>query len=406
MPHEPSRPTDARSPRGVLGTGLPAAARHRSAGKVRRRRPDAARTVAATRAVTATRTVTATLLGAAVGVVAASPAAGYTVAPGDTLTGIAQEHGSTVAEIAAANDLGSGNHIVVGQELALPEPPPPPPVQHVVAPGDMLSVLAERHGVPVSAIAQASGISADAVLQVGQQLAIPQTAERATPGSSETDEGGDAPAPTGGEHVVAAGDTLSELAVRYGTTAGAIAAASEIDLDAPIQVGQRLRLPVTAVEMADSFLGRTYARDVVEAARANKGVLLARGALPKDEVKSIIERAAREQGVDPRVALAIGYQESGYTSTAVSPANAIGAMQVIPTSGAWASDLVDRELDLLDVYDNATAGAAILRSHLDRYELPVAVASYYQGAGSVQRNGMYPDTEDYVASVLAIMERL
>jgi N-acetylmuramoyl-L-alanine amidase len=393
MPHETSRPTDAR-PVGILGTGLPAAARHRSAGRARRRRPGAA------------RAVTATLLGAAVGVAAAAPAAGYTVAPGDTLTGIAQEHGSTVAEIAAANGLGSGNHIVAGQELTLPEPPPPPPVLHVVAPGDTLSALGKRHGVPVAAIAEASGISADAVLLVGRQLVIPRTAGGHTRSATAADGGGDAPASSGGQHVVAAGDTLSALGARYGTTAGAIAAASEIDLDAPILVGQVLRLPVTAVEMADSFLGRTYPPEVVEAARVNKGVLLARGALPKTQVQGLIRRAAQEQGVDPRLALAIGHQESGYSSTAVSPANAVGAMQVIPTSGDWASVLVDRELDLLDPYDNATAGAAILRSHLDRYELPVAIASYYQGASSVQRDGMHPDTEDYVASVLAIMERL
>ena len=35
-------------------------------------------------------------------------------------------------------------------------------------------------------------------------------------------------------------------------------------------------------------------------------------------------------------------------------------MQVIPSSGDWASEMVGRELNLLDPQDNVTAGVAIL----------------------------------------------
>ncbi len=78
-------------------------------------------------------------------------------------------------------------------------------------------------------------------------------------------------------------------------------------------------------------------------------------------MKSIVADTARRMGVDPSLALAFAYQESGFDQRAVSPANAIGTMQVIPTSGEWASDLVGRKLNLLDPYDNATAGVAIIR---------------------------------------------
>ena len=43
--------------------------------------------------------------------------------------------------------------------------------------------------------------------------------------------------------------------------------------------------------------------------------------------------------------LAIAYQESGWNQRAVSPANAVGVMQVIPDSGRWASDLAGRRPD-------------------------------------------------------------
>jgi hypothetical protein len=38
-------------------------------------------------------------------------------------------------------------------------------------------------------------------------------------------------------------------------------------------------------------------------------------------------------------------------------------------------------------------------------DLPTAIASYYQGAGSVKRNGMFSDTRRYVANVQTLMAR-
>ena len=81
-------------------------------------------------------------------------------------------------------------------------------------------------------------------------------------------------------------------------------------------------------------------------------------------------------------------------------------MQVIPSSGEWASQMVGRKLNLLDPQDNVTAGVAIIR-HLQRTSssLDIGIASYYQGAAGVKRNGMYPDTKQYVAKVKRYMQQ-
>jgi soluble lytic murein transglycosylase-like protein len=87
-------------------------------------------------------------------------------------------------------------------------------------------------------------------------------------------------------------------------------------------------------------------------------------------------------------------------------ANAIGVMQVIPSSGQWASDLVGRRLDLLDARDNVTAGVVILkaltRSASSRRQ---AIAGYYQGLASVRARGMYVDTKAYVRSIESLVHR-
>ena len=125
----------------------------------------------------------------------------------------------------------------------------------------------------------------------------------------------------------------------------------------------------------------------------------------KAEMREIIRSTAVRLGVDPSLALAIGMQESGFQMKVVSHANAIGAMQVIPTSGEWASDLLGEPIDLFDARDNAKAGVAILRTLVANNPQDVAIASYYQGQASVRSRGMYDDTRRYVANVQTLQAR-
>src|SRR5207302_11464039 len=118
--------------------------------------------------------------------------------------------------------------------------------------------------------------------------------------------------------------------------------------------------------------------------------------------------AAKRWHVDPRLVLAIGWQESGFNMRWVSSTGAVGAMQVEPYTGEFvAKYLVRRPLDLHQVGDNATAGVALLSVLLRETNgnAATAVAGYYQGLASVQSRGMYDDTKRYVANVLALRNR-
>ena len=115
---------------------------------------------------------------------------------------------------------------------------------------------------------------------------------------------------------------------------------------------------------------------------------------------------ARANGVDPALALAVSYQESGWNMHVVSVANAVGAMQVIPSTTEWISGVVGRRLNPLDPHDNATTGVVLLKiltqtAGDDR----TAIAGYYQGLRSVRERGMYPDTRRYVANVMSLRAR-
>lgn len=342
----------------------------------------------------------------------------YTVRSGDTVSHIAARTSTTVAQIVAANGLDARASIRAGQHLVIPTTsttqgtavaaaPVPSSTTYTVTSGDTVSRIATRLGSTTAAIVAANGLDAKALIRIGQVLTIPGAgATVAAPTTA-------APAATA-TYTVVRGDTVSHLATRFGTTTAAIVRANGLGASAMIRVGQVLTIPGATAPAAtptsglvgDTFAGRTYPAATVASANQNKATLLAVGVPSKATMQTLVADTARAMGVDPALALAVAYQESGFNHASVSPANAIGTMQVIPSSGQWASDLVGRQLNLLVPEDNVVAGVAILRQLVKTSaDLPTAIAGYYQGQTSVRKYGMYSDTRVYVASVQTLMSR-
>ncbi len=108
----------------------------------------------------------------------------HTVELGDTLAKIARAYGVTSAAIVEANNLASADLIYVGQRLLIPEPggtssksgtpiPLPTPTIHVVQPGDTLSVIAKQYGTTVERLVEINGLGSPDKLRVGMRLLIP-----------------------------------------------------------------------------------------------------------------------------------------------------------------------------------------------------------------------------------------
>lgn len=115
----------------------------------------------------------------------------------------------------------------------------------------------------------------------------------------------------------------------------------------------------------------------------------------------MVQRLAPRFGVDPRFALAIVRNESGFDPAAVSPKNAMGLMQLIPETA--------ERFNVADAFNpeqNVRGGLAYLRWLLDRFDGDIALtaAAYNAGEGAVQRyDGVppYPETRAYVDRVLS-----
>ena len=233
----------------------------------------------------------------------------YVVQSGDFLGRIADRHGCSVGEIRRANNL-RGDLIHPGDELTIPDCDPDAPEpelvggdEYVIAPGDVLELIAERAGCTVSQLMQANNMRND-VIYAGRSLTIPDCGADADPspmaqadpvpedvpepvapvaddeqgavndGSPDDDEvtheeDADDADPRadledGALYTVVAGDILGVIAGRFGCAISEVQAANNISGDL-IRVGQTLRIPEECsgepVEVVQVSRVRTGGRD-------------------------------------------------------------------------------------------------------------------------------------------------
>jgi soluble lytic murein transglycosylase-like protein len=113
----------------------------------------------------------------------------------------------------------------------------------------------------------------------------------------------------------------------------------------------------------------------------------------------VIRTAAARYGLAPELLDAVAWRESGYRIEAVSPAGAVGVMQLMPGTARRLG------VDPHDPVASIFGGAAYLRGLLDRFNgrIDLALAAYNAGPEAVQRHGGVPpyrETRRYVAANL------
>jgi LysM repeat protein len=272
------------------------------------------------------------------------------VRAGDSLWELAKRHHTTVAVLRKLNDLPGNGTIYIGDLLKVPTPPPPPaPVfrtvdrDYVVRSGDNLTVIAKRHGVSVQTLIARNKLPRNGLVRIGRHLAIP-------------------------------------VRVRVG---GPAPKSSETH-------NAGLRIP-------DS---------VRRSVAAHRAYLTSHPQPTKAQVRKLVHSTARKHGVDPSLALAVAFHESGFQQGVVSPVDAIGVMQVLPSTGRVLNKQLGRRLDLLKAQDNVTAGVLLLQQLVrSTGSAEKALAGYYQGLGSVAARGLLPQTHTYIRNVSALRPR-
>lgn len=164
----------------------------------------------------------------------------YIVQAGDTMTSIAQRFGTDVAVLVALNGITDAAQIKIGQTLKIPgQKPANLPTaggdtagRHVVQRGETLSQIARRYNTTVAELQRLNNLANPSLIVAGQVIQLPS----GTTGGSTT---------TGGQqvYVVKRGDTLSQIAERFGVSTTSLAQANGIADPRLIYAGQQLVIP-------------------------------------------------------------------------------------------------------------------------------------------------------------------
>lgn len=236
---------------------------------------------------------------------------------------------------------------------------------HVVRTGETLSSIAARHGTSVGALARINRLADPDLIVAGQRLRL---------------GGGGRSRRT---HTVVAGDTLSGIAARFGTTITALARANDLKNPNLIVIGARLQVPI-----------------------GGGGAVASPSAPAATSIAASLDNQARAHGVDPALVKAVAWQESGWQQDVKSAAGAIGVMQVMPATARWVNGyLGGHDLDIRVADDNVHLGVMYLRHLLNTMgSVRRALAAYYSGPGAVGKK-LNLLQRSYVNNVLALQDQ-
>jgi LysM repeat protein len=347
------------------------------------------------------------LLSSAIGLPQAAATDRVTVVrAGQTLSQIAADHGMTVERLMRLNHLSDANRIYAGQRLrlrwsghgrpAVKRPAGRRLITHRVAYGETLTAIADRYNVSLERLVRRNRLANASRIYAGQLLRIrvvplrhPARPVPGRHGSFVT-------------HIVRFAETLSGIAIHYGVSVDAIAAANDIANPSFILVGQELRVPHRGGgkhAISHRRAGHHHA------ARRRMPVEMAALVRQRADIGRLIRQEARAQNLAPAFAKAVAWQESGWQPRIVSSAGAIGVMQLLPATADWVSATVLGEpVNLWDARSNVRAGLALLKHYLRRYDgnRSLALGAYYQGQAGTDRNGIYPISRPYIDSILIL----
>ncbi len=281
-------------------------------------------------------------------------------------------------------------------------------VPHTVQPGETLWSIATASNFTARSVAAANGLPENAQIVSGSTIQIPSEQEAAAalaqagliPAGPSSSAGATASAPQPlGAYTVQPGDALSGIAASSGIEVGQLAWMNGLEPSAPLLIGTALKLP-TGAPLAAQAPATPAEPQVVPEAPPHPTP----GQVTSEQIGGI----AASHGVSPSLAAAVAWQESGFNNGVVSVANARGVMQILPGTWTWVEEqLAGRPLDPASPLENVNAGVMYLDQLLrdSGGNEALAIASYYQGASSVRKSGLLPETERYVQNVMALRSR-
>ncbi len=304
----------------------------------------------------------------------------YTVADGDTVSGIAEQFGLSTAGILALNGLSWRSSIYPGQTLTLrngiaaaptPEGSSAGAGSYTIAEGDTIAGIAAAHGLSTVDLLEANGLSWSSTIYPGQTIVLPgadravpslpgapqliaheQPAEQAAAEQAPAEEPAETPSSSSSStrHTVGAGETISAIAARFGVSVTSILDANGLNRTSIIYPGSELVIP-GASGGSSGGTGSGSSSNPAPAAPAptapagsTTGTITGLSSAMRPNAKVIVD-VGRQLGVSDYgivIALATAMQESSLRNIDYGDRDSVGLFQQRPSFG-WGS--VEQILD-------------------------------------------------------------
>lgn len=158
----------------------------------------------------------------------------HVVRRGQTLRSIAEQHGVTIDDLAAANELNPEDDLSIGRTLVIPSAGPGR--FHVVRSGETVARIARNAGCSVEELLRANDLGPSPMLRPGQALRLPAS----DPEPSNRDA---AAGRQGRVHVVKQGESLNEIAHAYGVGTKVLLRVNKIRDPRGLSPGTELIIP-------------------------------------------------------------------------------------------------------------------------------------------------------------------
>ena len=181
-------------------------------------------------------------------------------------------------------------------------------------------------------------------------------------------------------YVVKPGDSLTAIARSTHTSLHTLARLNGLNPSHYLLIGAKLRLPASVSVASTSAT----------------------------EVRASIDQWAAHYGVDPSLARALAWMESGYQNNVVSSVGAQGIMQLMPATWSYVETVLIGHPVPHTADGNVEVGVALLHHLLGAFggDERLALAAWYQGERSVRKIGVYKESKVFVSDVEALKARM
>jgi murein DD-endopeptidase MepM/ murein hydrolase activator NlpD len=227
-----------------------------------------------------------------------------------------------------------------------------------------------------------------------------------------------------GTYVVKPGDTLWAISHANGISVSKLAAANHMRVGDLLLIGRSLNIPGKSTASTGRGTQAAAAATTSSPPAANPwtfcstfqptrgpwGVMPAqlRNSPQRLALQALFIKWASHYNLSLPLLEAIAWQESGWQQGVISPVGAIGAGQLMPdTANFIVTNLIGRPMNINSVSDNIRMSAAFLGylSDLEGNNLCATIAAYYEGPLNLAHYGVFAETQQYVASVEALIPR-